>query len=67
MKIDDKALREAATQLRKLRLTDVGDRKENPADTVRSVLDRGFHGAGDVEAVEYILRHGLKYYFEAAQ
>ncbi len=66
MKLDDKALRTAATKLRKLRLTDVYGRKENPADTVSSVLDRGYRDAGSQEAVEYILKHGVRYYLEAA-
>lgn len=67
MRVDKAALTTAATKLRRLRLTDVGGRKENPADTVSSVLDRGFRDAGSQEAVEYILKHGVKYYLEAVE
>lgn len=65
MKINEKALEGAAAKLRKLRLTDVGGRKEHPADTVKSVLQRGLGGLYDDAAVEYILRHGVRYYLEA--
>lgn len=65
MKIDDAALKTAAKKLRKLRLEDVGGRKERPAETVASVFDRGYQTAGSQEALEYILRHGVKYYLEA--
>ena len=65
MKLDDKALAEAAKKLRRLRLTDVYGRKENPADTVASVFERGLRDCGSHEAIEYILRHGVKYYLSA--
>lgn len=65
MKIDAAALNAAAKRLRKLRLEDVGGRKERAAETVATVMDRAWNGTGSVEAQEYILRHGLKYYFEA--
>ena len=64
-KLEDAALKKAAAKLRKLRLTDVYGRKENPADTVASVLDRGLRDCGSQEAVEYILKHGVRYYLEA--
>ena len=54
-----------AQKLRKLRLTDVGGRKEHPADTVKSALMRGLGGLYDDAAVDYILRHGVKYYQDA--
>lgn len=66
VKIDRKALAIAASKLRRLRLTDVFERKEHPADTVASVMERGLRDAGSKEALEYILRHGIKYYLEAA-
>ena len=61
------ALDVAAAKLCRLRLTDVGGRKEIPCDTVRSVLKRGLGGLYDDEAVTYILRHGVKYYLAATQ
>ena len=63
--IDEKALTEAAKKLRKLRLTDVGGRKEHPADTVKSVFQRGLGGLYDDESIVYTLRHGIKYYLES--
>ena len=67
MKIDELALEEASAKLLRLRLTDVGGRKERPAETVKSVLQRGLGGMYDDEAVMYILRHGLQYYQSAQQ
>lgn len=64
-KVDDAALKEAARKLRKLRLTDVYGRKEHPAETVASVFDRGYRDAGSLEAIEYILKHGVRYYLDA--
>lgn len=64
-KVDDAALKEAARKLRKLRLTDVYGRKENAAETVASVFDRGYRDAGSQEAIEYILKHGVRYYLDA--
>lgn len=64
-KVDDDALKEAARKLRKLRLTDVHGRKEHAADTVASVFDRGYRDAGSQEAIEYILKHGVRYYLDA--
>lgn len=58
----DQAIKEAAKKLRKLRLTDVGGRKEHPSDTVKSCLQRGLGGLYDDAAVDYILKHGIKYY-----
>jgi hypothetical protein len=67
MKIDETALTEAAKKLRRLKLETVYGRKERPAETVASVMDRAWNGTGSVEAQEYILRHGLKYYFAALE
>lgn len=64
-KIDDAALKSAAAKLRRLRLTDVYGRKEHAAETVASVFDRGYRDAGSQEAIEYILKHGVRYYLEA--
>ncbi len=65
--IDDKALQEASAKLRKLRLTDVGGRKEHPAETVKSVFERGLGGMYDDDAITYALRHGIQYYLAAQQ
>lgn len=65
--LDEAALKAAAAKLRRLRLTSVGGRKEAPSETVKSVLQRGLGGIYDDEAVEYILRHGVKYYLAAVQ
>ena len=62
MKIDELALEEASAKLLRLRLTDVGGRKERPSETVKSVLKRGLGGMYDDQVVMYILRHGLQYY-----
>lgn len=67
MKIDELALEEASAKLLRLRLTDVGGRKERPAETVKSVLKRGLSDMYDDQAVMYILRHGLQYYQSAQQ
>ena len=67
MKINELALEEASAKLLRLRLTDVGGRKERPAETVKSVLKRGLGGTYDDQAVMYILRHGLQYYQSAQQ
>ena len=63
--LDADALETAAAKLRKLRLTDVGGRKEHPCETVQSALKRGLGGLYDDEAVTYILRHGIRYYQRA--
>ena len=63
--LDGAALEVAAKKLRRLRLTDVGGRKEVPCATVKSVLQRGLGGLYDDGAVTYILRHGLKYYLSS--
>ena len=67
MKINELALEEASAKLLRLRLTDVGGRKERPSETVKSVLQRGLGGMYDDQAVMYILRHGLQYYLSAQQ
>lgn len=67
MKVDEKALQEASAKLRKLRLTDVGGRKEHPAETVKSVFESGLGGMYDDDAITYALRHGIKYYLAAQQ
>ena len=67
MKIDELALEEASAKLLRLRLTDVGVRKERQSETVKSVLKRGLGGMYDDQAVMYILRHGLQYYQSAQQ
>jgi hypothetical protein len=67
VKIDELALEEASAKLLRLRLTDVGGRKERPIETVKSVLKRGLGDTYDDQAVMYILRHGLQYYLSAQQ
>ena len=67
VKIDELALEEASAKLLRLRLTDVGGRKERPSETVKSVLKRGLGGMYDDQVVMYILRHGLQYYQSAQQ
>lgn len=65
--IDEKALQEASAKLRKLRLTSVGGRKERPAETVKSVFERGLGGMYDDEVITYALRHAIQYYQAAEQ
>lgn len=67
MKIDKEALREASAKLRKLRLTDVGGRKEHSAETVKSVFEKGLGGMCHDEAITYALRAGIRYYIEAVE
>ena len=63
--MNEEALHEASKKLRKLRLTDVGGRKEHPAETVKSVFERGLGGMYDDDAITYVLRHGIQYYRDA--
>lgn len=55
----------AAKKLRRLRLTSVGGRKENPCATVKSALQNGLGGLYSDDAVLYILEAGIRYYNEA--
>mgnify|MGYP001064574282 CR=1 FL=1 len=64
-KIDKAALAIAVRKTAKLRVEDVGGRKERPAETVQSCLNRGYNALGSPEGMSYILRHAIKYYLEA--
>ena len=64
-KIDKAALAVAVRKIAKLRVEDVGGRKERPAETVQSCLNRGYAGLGSEEGISYIMRHAIKYYREA--
>lgn len=66
-KLDKQALTIAARKIRKLRLEDVGGRKERPAETVGSMMDRMYYGSGSLDAQEYILKHAIRYYYEALE
>jgi hypothetical protein len=66
VRIDKRALAVAVRKTAKLRVEDVGGRKERPAETVQSCLNRGYSGLGSAEGLSYILRYAMKYYFEAA-
>lgn len=66
-KLDKAALAVAVKKIARLRVEDVGGRKERPAETVQSCLNRGWNGLGSPEGVEYILRHAIKYYLEATE
>lgn len=63
--INKAALAEAVRKTAKLRVEDVGGRKERPAETVRSCLNRGYNGLGSDEGLSYILRHAIKNYLAA--
>lgn len=65
VKLNKLALAEAVKKTAKLRLEDVYDRKENPANTVQSALNRGLPELGSPEGIEYILKHAIKYYLAA--
>lgn len=65
-KLDKSALAEAVRKTAKLRVEDVGGRKERPAETVKSCLNRGYNTLGSDEGIAYILRHAITYYLEAA-
>jgi hypothetical protein len=65
--IHDTAIREAAYKLRRLRLTESLGRKENPSQTVKSVMRRGLGGSYDDDAIAYMLTFGVKYYVEACR
>jgi hypothetical protein len=64
-KVDKAALAVAVQKVAKLRVEDVGGRKERPAETVRTCLNRGYASLGSDEGLSYILRHAVKYYLEA--
>lgn len=63
--LNETALEAAAKKLLKLRLEDVQGRKDRPAETVKSALNRGFNGVGSVEGLAYILKFGVEYYLSA--
>ena len=65
--INKAALAEAVRKTSKLRVEDVGGRKERPAETVQSCLNRGYNGLGSDEGLSYILRHAIKYYLSALE
>lgn len=60
--LNQKALSVAAKKIAKLRIEDVQGRKERPAETVQSCLNRGFNSLGSQDGIEYILKHAIKYY-----
>lgn len=66
MRLDKKALAEAVRKTAKLRVEDVGGRKERPAETVASCLSRGYNTLGSSEGIEYILKHAIRCYMEAS-
>ena len=65
--INKAALAEAVRKTSKLRVEDVGGRKERPAETVQSCLNRGYNGLGSDEGLSHILRHAIKYYLSALE
>lgn len=65
-KLDKHALAEAVRKTAKLRVEDVGGDKSRPAETVQSCLNRGWNTLGSREGIEYILRHAIRYYLDAA-
>lgn len=60
------ALAEAVRKTAKLRVETVGGDKSRPAETVQSCLNRGWNTLGSQEGIEYVLRHAVKYYLQAA-
>lgn len=66
--IDDAALATAIKKVRKLRLVDHIPIKDSPppAITFLGVMQRGLGGMYDDAAIEYTLRHFLKYYLAEA-
>jgi hypothetical protein len=64
MKLCEKSLKTAARKLRKLRMSDVGGRKEHACETITSIFKAGLGNAYSAEAVDYMLRFGVKYYLE---
>lgn len=66
-RLNKEALAAAVQKIAKLRVEDVGGRKERPAETVQSCLNRGWEGLGSKEGIEYILKHAIKYYLEVAE
>lgn len=59
--VDEAMVAEIAKKLLKLRLTEVGGRKESPATTVKACLKSGLGGLYDDEAADYIVRAVLRY------
>jgi hypothetical protein len=66
-KLDKVALAEAVRKTAKLRVEDVGGRKERPAETVKSCLERGYPTLGSDEGINYILRHAIQFYLNALE
>ena len=67
MELNKRAIKEAAIKLKRLRLTTVTHIKDDgltPCETVGSALKSGLQGLYDDAAIEYILKFGIKYYFE---
>lgn len=66
LKINEQALKEAARKLRKLRLTDNIPLMDAapPSETVKSVFKTGLGGLYADEAIEYMLKFGIKYYLQ---
>lgn len=67
IKLNNNALETAVKKTARLRIEDVQGRKERPAETVSSALNRGFNGLGSNDGIEYVLKHAIKYYLEAAE
>ena len=61
---DEKMIDIAIKNWRKLRLTTTGGRKENPSETVLSVLKRGLGGLFDDFAVRFIYKKAIQYYLK---
>ncbi|MBZ9943489.1 hypothetical protein LB533_20595 [Mesorhizobium sp. BR1-1-13] len=59
------ALLAAAKKLRRLRIETVGGRKERPARTIGSIIDREGDLKGDDEFVAWMIQNALRYYAEA--
>ena len=64
-KLEKSALAVAVRKTAKLRVEDVGGRKDRPAETVQSCLNRGFPELGSKDGIEYILKHAVRYYLDA--
>lgn len=63
--IDKSALAAAVRKTARLRIEDVGGRKERPAETVKSCLNRGYNSLGSDDGLSYILKHAIGYYLAA--
>lgn len=68
IKIDEGAFQSAIRKVRKLRMVDHIPVKDSPppALTFKAIMERGLGGMYEDAAIDYALRHFIKYYLQVA-